>query len=95
MFTITNIDDKIVKHRAILGLIYGFLAYLTYRLNIIILFDVSGTIWLFAGILYILSAFYVQARYAASGIFQVFIRGFVTYYTVWIIVFLVLYDLLG
>ncbi len=95
MFTITNIDDKIVKHRAILGLVYGFIAYLIYRLNIVMLFDVSGTIWLFAGIIYIASAFYVQAKYAASGIFQVFIRGIVTYYAIWIIIFLALYDLLG
>ncbi len=95
MFTITSIDDRIVKLRAILGFVYGILAYMIYKLNLVVLFDVSGTIWLFAGILYVASGFYVQAKYGASGVFQVFIRGLVTFYTIWIIIFLILYDLAG
>jgi hypothetical protein len=95
MFSMSRLDDEIVKFRALLGVIFGFLAYIVYRAGLVLLIDVSATIWFIAGVVYVASGFYVQAKYRLTGIFHVFIRGIVTYYALWIIVFLVLYDLFG
>ncbi len=95
MFRPTSIDDKIVFTRAILGIVFGFIAYLLYRLNVVLFMDVSATIWIFAGILYIASVFYVQKKYMVKRMFLLFLRGILTYYTIWIAEFLILYDLLG
>lgn len=95
MFRPTSIDDKIVFIRAILGIVFGFIAYLLYRLNVVLFMDVSATIWIFAGILFIASVFYVQKKYMVERMFLLFLRGILTYYTIWIAEFLILYDLLG
>lgn len=95
MFRPTSIDDKIVFIRAILGIVFGFIAYLLYRLNAVLFMDVSATIWIFAGILFIASVFYVQKKYMVERMFLLFLRGILTYYTIWIAEFLILYDLLG
>ena len=95
MFRPTSIDDKIVFVRAILGIVFGFIAYLLYRLNVVLFMDISATIWIFAGILFIASVFYVQKKYMVERMFLLFLRGILTYYTIWIAEFLILYDLLG
>jgi len=95
VFRPTSIDDKIVFVRAILGIVFGFIAYLLYRLNVVLFMDISATIWIFAGILFIASVFYVQKKYMVERMFLLFLRGILTYYTIWIAEFLILYDLLG
>jgi hypothetical protein len=95
VFTITKIDDEIVWLRAILGVTYGIIAYFIYKFSIILMIDVSVTIWLLAGVIYVASAFYVQYKYGALGLFRLFIRGIVTFYAIWIVVLLLLYDLFG
>lgn len=95
MFRPTSIDDKIVFIRAVLGIVFGFIAYLLYRLDLVLFMDVSATIWISAGVLFIASIFYVQRKYMVERMFLLFLRGILTYYTIWITEFLVLYDLLG
>ncbi len=95
MFSMSKLDDDIVKFRALLGILFGFIAYIFYRIGLVLIIDISATIWLIAGIVYVASGFYVQIKYNLTGIFHTFIRGIVTYYALWIIVFLALYDLFG
>ncbi len=95
MFAISKIDDEIVKLRAMLGLVFGIIAYILYRIGFILFIDVSATIWFIAGIVYVSSGFYVQSKYGARGVFQIYIRGIVTFYTIWLLTLFILYDLLG
>jgi hypothetical protein len=97
MFKPTRLDDKVVVLRALIGLLFGLIAYfLIYRFNITIFsLDVSSTIWVLAGIVYVATAFYVQYWVRTRSLFLIFIRGILTFYSIWIIVFIALYDLLG
>ncbi len=96
MFRPTRLDDKVVVFRALIGLFFGLIAYILYKFNITIFsLDVSGTIWVFAGIIYVATAFYIQYWIKTRSLFLIFIRGILTFYSIWIIVFLSLYDLLG
>ncbi len=95
MTTIGSLDDNIAKLRGILGIVYGIIAYIFYRLGIVLIIDCSATVWILAGIVYIASGFYVQKKYGVSDIWHVFLRGIVTYYGAWLVVFFMLYDLLG
>ncbi len=89
------IEDAVVKIRLVLGIIYGFVSYLIYRAGIVLYMDVSTTIWLLAGAIYVASIVYVERRYATGSIFLNLFRGLLTYYATWLIIFLVLYDVLG
>ncbi len=89
------LEDKIVKLRFILGIVYGFIAYILYRLNIVLFMDNSVTIWFLAGIFYIPSIYYVSAFYGVNKWFPLLMRGLLTYYLAWITIVLVLYGVLG
>ncbi|OYT37850.1 MAG: hypothetical protein B6U89_06700 [Desulfurococcales archaeon ex4484_58] len=96
MYRPSRIDDKIILIRGLAGIFYSILAYSIYRLNLTLPFmDLSMTIWFLAGIIYIATAMYIQSKYRVNGLFQLFIRGLLTYYGSWILLFLILYDLLG
>ncbi|ADI32251.1 hypothetical protein [Staphylothermus hellenicus] len=97
MFKPSKLDDRVVIMRAVLGIIYGFISYfLIYKLNIALLtLDLSSTIWVLAGIVYVGSAFYIQYWSRSRSLFLVFIRGLLTFYATWLAIFLTLYDLLG
>jgi hypothetical protein len=96
MFRPTRLDDKVVVLRALIGLLFGLIAYFLYRFNITIFsLDISGTIWVLAGIVYVATAFYVQYWVKTRSLFLIFIRGILTFYSIWIIIFLLLYDLFG
>lgn len=97
MFRPSKLDDKVVIIRAILGIIYGFVSYfLIYRFNLsLLMLDLSSTIWVLAGTVYVLSAFYIQYWSRSRSLFLVFIRGLLTFYAAWLSLFLVLYDLFG
>ena len=89
------IEDAVVKIRLVLGIIYGFIAYLMYRMGIVLYMDVSTTIWLVAGAIYVASIVYVERKYATGSVFLNLFRGLISYYATWLIVFLVLYDVFG
>ena len=90
-----SIEDRIVITRFIMGLIYGFIAYIVYRLGITIVYDVTTTIWILAAIVYSISIYYVGKKFNAEGLFLLLLRGLLTFYITWIALVLILYDLLG
>ncbi len=96
MYRPSKIDDKIILVRGIAGIIYGFIAYIFYRFGLTLPFmDNSLTIWFIAGIVYVGSAYYIQRKYGVNALFQLFVRGILTFYGSWILCMLILYDLLG
>ena len=90
-----SIEDKIVITRFIMGLVYGFIAYIIYRLGITIVYDVTTTIWILAAIIYSISIYYVGKKFNAEGLFLLLLRGLLTFYITWVALILILYDLLG
>jgi len=90
-----SIEDKVVFTRLLAGIIYGFIAYIMYRLGFILLYDNSTTIWFIAGAVYIATMVYVDKRFGVRTWFLLLLRGLLTYYLSWITVLLILYDLLG
>ncbi len=95
MFKPEKIDDKIILIRFIIGAVYGVVAYIMYRFNMILFVDLSATIWSLAGAVFLASVFYIRLKYRVDSLFKLFIRGLLTFYGTWIIVFLILYDLVG
>ncbi len=90
-----SLEDRIVFVRFITGVVYGFIAYLLYKISFTLFFDTSTTIWFIAGVAYIITMIFVEKKFKAHGWFLVLIRGLLTYYLTWIIVILVLHDLFG
>lgn len=95
MFRAGKLDDNIVLVRFLAGVIYGFIAYIIYRVNFYIIADAASTIWLLASFLYVCTIYYVYIKFNVQSLFKLLIRGLLTFYGSWILVFLVLYDLLG
>jgi len=96
MFRPEKIDDKINMIRFIIAVIYGVVAYIMYRFNTTLFSgDLSATIWSLAGAVFLASVFYIRLKYRVDSLFKLFIRGLLTFYGTWIIVFLILYDLVG
>lgn len=102
LFSKLSIEDKVVLMRFTLALVVGALSYLVYLLNLSLELSLdsvklsmnSSTIsWLMSAAAYI-SSIPIALRIGAKGLFQTIIRGVLTYYTTWLIVFIVLYDLL-
>ncbi len=90
-----GVEDRIVLLRFMMGLIYGLVAYILYRLNLSIIYDTTTTIWFFAAIIYSASIYIVERKLGGQGLFMLLLRGLLTFYTTWIIIVFVLYDLLG
>ncbi len=90
-----DIEDYIVLIRFIAGLLYGFVAYVIYRVNLALMFDVAFTIWFLAGVVYAATVFYVETKFGYRGFFMTLLRGLMTFYLTWILVVLILYDVIG
>ena len=61
MYRPSKLDDAIVLLRALTGLIYALIAYVLYRVGFKLPFmDTGLTIWFFAGIVYVITAYYIQ-----------------------------------
>lgn len=90
-----GVEDAIVKARFLLGVVYGFVSYLIYRAGIVLYADVSTTIWLIAGIIYVGSIVYVEKKYLTGSVFLNVFRGLISFYATWLIILLVLYDVAG
>lgn len=88
-------EDHIVLIRLLFGSIYGFVAYLIYRLRVSIPFVKTDLlIWILAALVYVITAYYVKRTTGSSSLLHLYIRGFATFYGSWLIIFLVMYDLL-
>lgn len=88
-----KVEDHIVLIRLLLGCIYGFTAYLLFRLNLKLPgLNVDLTIWMLAGFIYVASAFIIKRLLGVSSLFQLYVRGLLTFYGSWLIVFLIMYD---
>lgn len=90
-----NIEDRVVVTRFIVGFVYGFIAYIFYRLGISIVYDVNTTIWVLAAFVYSITIYFVGKKFNAEGLFLLFLRGLLTFYITWIAMVLILYDLFG
>lgn len=89
-----TIEDHIVFIRLLFGLIYGFVAYTIYRLRIsLFTFRTDLLIWMLAAIIYVSTAYYVKRSTGTNSLFHLYLRGLVTFYGSWLIIFLVMYDL--
>ena len=96
MYRPSKLDDHIVLLRAIAGVMYALIAYIIYRLGFKLPYMNLGlTIWFLAGVAYVFTAYYIQKTLGVSDFFHLFIRGLLTFYGTWILLFLILYDLLG
>ena len=89
------IEDRIVLIRFIFGIIYGIIAYILYRLNLSLFFDLTTTIWVLAAAAYFPSIVYVEKRMGKRSLYYSFARGILTYYLTWIVIAYILYDLFG
>ncbi|MCD6301440.1 MAG: hypothetical protein J7L82_05150, partial [Staphylothermus sp.] len=66
------------------------------RLNLVLFGDeLSATIWSLAGAVFLATVFYIKIKYRINSLFKLFIRGLLTFYGTWIIIFLILYDSIG
>jgi len=96
MYRPTKLDDKIVLLRACAGLLFAVIAYIIYRSGFTLPYmDQGSTIWFLAGTVYVVTAVIIWRKYFVESMFQLLIRGLLTYYGSWILLFLILYDLFG
>ncbi len=102
LFGKLSIEDKVVLMRFTLALAIGLASYLIYLINpslelslggVKLSMNSSNIPWLMSAAAYI-SSIPIALRIGAKGLFRIVIRGILTYYTTWLIVFIVLYDLL-
>ncbi|MCS7128858.1 MAG: hypothetical protein RMI83_06310 [Desulfurococcaceae archaeon] len=102
LFSKLSIEDKVVLMRFTLAVVIGVASYLLYLLNpsielsldsVKFSMDSSTISWLMSAVAYVLSI-PIALRIGAKGLFQTIIRGLLTYYTTWLIIFIVIYDLL-
>ncbi|MET1159946.1 MAG: hypothetical protein ABWW65_03205 [Thermoprotei archaeon] len=92
----SNVEDYIVFIRFIAGVFMGLIAYIIYKTGFnVVFFDTPMTIWFIAGVVYVITIYLLQSKPGVTGFFRLFLRGLLTFYGTWILVFLVLYDLLG
>lgn len=88
-----KVEDHVVLIRLLLGCIYGFTAYIIYRLGVKLPGLTSDvTIWIIAGFLYVASAFIIRRLLGVSSLFQLYVRGLLTFYGSWLTVFFIMYD---
>lgn len=88
-----KVEDHVVLIRLLLGCIYGFTAYIIYRLGVKLPGLTSDvTIWITAGFLYVASAFIIRRLLGVSSLFQLYVRGLLTFYGSWLTVFFIMYD---
>jgi len=95
LFSHSRIDDDIVKIRALAGMVYGFIAYVLYRVSLWGNPLLSSIVWILSVIAYIGTVVYVVKKFGARDWFHGFFRGIVTYFATWLLVLFILYDLIG
>lgn len=95
LFSYSRIDDEIVKIRGLMGLIYGIMAYILYRIGLWSNPLLSSIVWMLSVIVYIGTVIFVVKKLGANDWFHGFFRGIVTYYCTWLLVLFILYDLIG
>lgn len=88
-------EDKVVFARFIIGVFYGFIAYIMYRYGFILIINNSYTIWFFSFITYLASGLVVGRIVREKTFFLLMVRGLLTFFLTWIIVAFILFDLFG
>ena len=95
LFSYNRIDDEIVKIRGLIGLFYGIMTYVLYRIGLWGNPLLSSIVWMLSVIVYIGTILFVAKKLGANDWFHGFFRGIVTYYCTWLLVLFILYDLIG